>query len=150
MSTVWTFFGSDGGGAGASAGPGSGAAAVVGIGAGAAEAVLSAEADAVPNDGAAGSGVAEAGAAAVDDGGIGAAPIGIVATTREPTLGGSIFTGCSSRETSLSGAAGVAALDSTELSAWAALLLGTILFGPRLALMIGGRFGNAALPNIAR
>src|ERR1700728_2088546 len=138
MTTVRTFFGSDG----------AGGLALAVVGGGAAGAASGVATDAVLNAAVEVSAAAGAGAAA-NGGGVDPEPIGIVATTREPTLGGSMLTGCSSRETSLSAAAWVAAA-AFAYSACASPLFGTILLGAMLALMIGGRLGNATEPNIAR
>lgn len=137
------FFVSDeaGAAAGAAVAVIGGGAAAAASGAGAADAVL---------DGGEEVSTGAGGGAADAIGDICPPLIGIVATTREPILGGSMLTGCSSRETSLSVPACPEALDDAVLSAWAALLLGIILFGAMLALMIGGRLGNATVPNIAR
>ena len=134
MVTVWIFFGSPdpaSGAAGGCAGP-----ATFG--------------------GADGSAGAAGGAGATAAGGpAGAAPgagrTGIVETTRGGALAGWIATGCSSRDTSLSGAPEVAAPAGFDAAAWASLRLGTILFGASFALMTGGSDGaRIAPPNIAR
>jgi hypothetical protein len=78
--------------------------------------------------------------------GLGAGKTGIVATTRGAAFGGWICTGCSSRDTSFSPELGFVAPAWLDAPAWA----GMILFGPSLALMIGGSDGRIALPNIAR
>jgi hypothetical protein len=134
MVTVWIFFGS------AEAGAGGAAAAGIGTGvAGGGETPL----------GAGGGGqtlsVAGAPVAAGDE----PCPptIGIVETTRGAAFGGSILTGCSSRETILSVEPVAAKPVRFALLAWES---GTILLGPSFALMIGGSVGNTEPPNMAR
>ena len=71
----------------------------------------------------------------------------MVETTRGVGFTGvGMSTGCSSRDTSFSPELALLA------SAWSTLfgLLGTILFGPLSALMIGGSDGSIELPNMAR
>ena len=148
MMTVRTFFGSEEiGTIGATAG---GALGVIGAGAGGAapckettpESPL--DAGAVGQTGAAeagGAGAAEASTGGADWGGC-PETIGMVETTRELILGGSMVTGCSSRGTIFSAAPVPAAPVEAELFAWESPELGMILFGPLLALMIGGRPGN--------
>ena len=84
-------------------------------------------------------------------GGGGAGKIGIVETTRGPLLAGAgTSTGCSSRETTFSPEVPVIALAWSEPLPCALLALGTILFGPVSALMIGGSDGIIEPPNMAR
>ena len=95
MVTVWTFFGSDdsacGDGAGKVAGAVAGAGGAAPNGdAGCAFAVVGGALDGMDADGI---------GRAVSGGGLCGDAIGMVETTRELTLGGSMFTGCSSRET---------------------------------------------------
>ena len=79
--------------------------------------------------------------------------IGIVEITREAGFGGTIVTGCSSRETIFSIEPVVAAptwLALALFSACGSLEAGAILFGSLLALMIGGSVGRTEPRNISR
>jgi hypothetical protein len=81
----------------------------------------------------------------------GAGKTGIVETTRGGALAGWIATGCSSRDTSLSGEPDVEAPAGFDAADWASPRLGTILFGASLALITGGSDGaRIAPPNIVR
>ena len=72
----------------------------------------------------------------------------MVETTRGAGFtGAGISTGCSSRETSFSPELASLAFACSDAFG---LGLGTILFGPSSALMIGGSEGSIELPNIAR
>src|SRR5208282_1594174 len=137
MVTVWTFFGSVDAAAGAGAGAGGGAGAAVGAGAGGG---TGAAVGAGATTGAGGGTGAAVGAA------LGAGKTGIVAMTRGAAFGGWICTGCSSRDTSFSPELGLVAPAWLDEPAW----VGMILFGPSLALMIGGSDGRITPPNIAR
>jgi hypothetical protein len=75
--------------------------------------------------------------------------IGIVETTRGGGFGASMVTGCSSRDTRFS-VEPVVATDCAALPAAPACGSSAILFGPLLALMIGGSVGNTDPPNMAR
>ena len=73
--------------------------------------------------------------------------IGIVETTREVGFGGTIVTGCSSRETSFSIDPVVTVSTWLALAAFLAcgsLEAGSILIGWVVALMIGGTAGRSA------
>ncbi len=74
----------------------------------------------------------------------------MVETTRELVFGASMSTGCSSRDTTFSVELPLPVPDGSEASAWESRWLGRILFGPPLALMIGGSMGSIELPNMAR
>ena len=71
----------------------------------------------------------------------------MVETTRGVGGGVWMFSGCSSRETSFSPEA-PEALPVLVASAWVSPWLGMILFGPSLALMIGGSDGNTEPPEM--
>src|ERR1700722_14079816 len=74
--------------------------------------------------------------------------IGTVETTRDEDLGASTATGCSSRDSRLS-VEPVVATPCPALLPAPACGSSAILFGPPLALMIGGRGGRTLPPNIA-
>ena len=123
--TVWTLFGSDeacagaGGGAGAATDADGGAGF---IGGGGGQTVSVADATAGPFC---------AGAPELEP-----VTIGIVDTTRGAAFGGSIATGCSSRETRLSVepvVPGAACLESPAFAVCAAAAVGVTLIGPLLA-----------------
>ena len=133
MVTVWTFFGSPD--------PASGAA-----GGWPAPAAFGGADGCAGTAGGAGAAAADAPAGAAP----GAGRTGIVETTRGGALAGWIATGCSSRDTSLSGEPG-ARTAGFDAAAWASLRLGTILFGASFALITGGSDGaRIAPPNIER
>ena len=160
MVTVWIFFGSDeacgeGAGAGGAAAGACGAGAGAG-GAGQGESVADAIFAWVGAAGFVVAGALKAGGAEP-----GARPwpepwpvtIGMVATTRGAAFGGSIATGCSSRDTRFSVEPVVAApacFGSPALFACESAAAGATLIGPLLALMMGGSVGRTEPPNIAR
>ena len=76
----------------------------------------------------------------------GAGRTGIVETTRGGALAGWTGTGCSSRDTSLSGAPDVVAPAGFDAAFWASVRFGTILFGASFALMTGGSDAAEAGP----
>jgi len=79
--------------------------------------------------------------------------IGIVEITREVGFGGTIVTGCSSRETSFSIDPVVTVSTWLALAAFLAcgsLAAGAIFVGSLLALMIGGSIGRPAPLIVAR
>ena len=61
-----------------------------------------------------------------------------------------MVTGCSSRDTSFSSEFAVFASAWSDVLALELLVVGTILFGPSSALMIGGSDGSIEPPNMAR
>ena len=142
MVTVCIFFGSDDAWAGAAAGI-MGAAIEAGGG------LFGSDVAVAPTGGAGGTAPVATGAAIPGDAEF-CAMIGIVDTTRGAVRGGSILIGCSSRETTLSAELAFATAVCLELLGWESTEFGIILFGPLLALMIGGRVGKTDPPNMAR
>jgi len=153
MVTVWIFFGS-----GDTAGGAIGAAAAGRAGVALVRGIATADGAGCGGAGAAGAmaaGAAGAGLLAVPEpiiparAAFGSGKIGIVETTRGAGFAGvGMSTGCSSRETSFSpepARFASACVDGPDLG-----LLGTILFGPSSALMIGGSDGKIDAPNMAR
>src|SRR5271169_3087239 len=81
----------------------------------------------------------------------GAGKIGMVETTRGAAFAGAgTSTGFSSRETSFSPEPALFAPAWPDVLACELPALGTILFGPSSALMIGGSDGSIEPPNMAR